>query len=112
MSLHHAASGEVIDIRPFGDKLPWAESIALIRTEEFEVMRLVLQHGKSIPEHHIPGDFSLQCLEGTVELQVGNQQVVLEPGSLVFVEGNTPYALRALDHSSLLMTMVRKPKDE
>jgi quercetin dioxygenase-like cupin family protein len=112
MSLHHAAPGEVIDLQPFGEKLPWADSVALVRTDEFEVMRLVLQEGKSVPQHHVPGDLSLQCLEGTVEVQAGASPLMLQPGQMVFIAGNTPYALRALEHSSLLMTMVRKPKDE
>ncbi|NEX61358.1 cupin domain-containing protein [Noviherbaspirillum galbum] len=111
MSLHHAESGEVIDIQPLGDKLPWAESVALVRTAEFEVMRMVLQQGKAVPEHRVPGDLSMQCLEGSVEVQAGGNHLTLGEGQLVFLKGNTPYALRALDHASLLVTMVRKPKD-
>jgi quercetin dioxygenase-like cupin family protein len=112
MSLHHAVSGEVIDIRPLGDRLQQSESTALVRSADFEVMRLVLASGKSVPEHHVPGEFTVQCLEGTVEVQAHGQQIVLEPGRLVYLAGNEPYALHALEDASLLVTMLRKPKDD
>lgn len=112
MSLHHAVSGEVIDIRPLGDQLPQSESTALMRSAEFEVMRLVLPAGKSVPEHHVPGELTVQCLEGTVEMQAHERQIVLQPGQLVYLAGNVPYAFRALENASVLMTMLRKPKDD
>jgi hypothetical protein len=42
MSLHHAISGEVINIRPLDEKLREAVSTALLKTTNLEVMRLVL----------------------------------------------------------------------
>ena len=108
MSLHHASSGELIDIRPMGPQLENAPSIALVRTDDFGVMRLVLREGKSTPQHHVPGEITLQCLEGTVEVQVSDKTLVLQSGQMVFLEGNTPYALCALENASLLMTMLRK----
>jgi quercetin dioxygenase-like cupin family protein len=110
--LHHAVSGEVIDIRPLGERLPQSESVALVRTTEFEVMRLVLSAGKSVPEHHVPGELTVQCLEGTVEMQAHGRQLMLQPGQLVYLSGNAPYALYALENASLLVTMLRKPKDD
>lgn len=112
MSLHHAVSGEVIDVHPLDDRLPQSESTALVRTAEFEVMRLVLLAGKSVPEHHVPGELTVQCVEGTVEMQAHGRQLVLQPGQLVYLAGNVPYAFRALDNASLLVTMLRKPKDD
>ena len=108
MSLHHASSGELIDIRPLRAQLENAPSIALVRTADFEVMRLVLQKGKSTPQHHVPGEITLQCLEGTVEVQVPDKTLVLQSDLMVFLEGNTLYALYALENASLLMTMLRK----
>jgi quercetin dioxygenase-like cupin family protein len=108
MSLPHPSSGEVIDIRPLGDKLREAASIALARTDDFEVMRLILPKGKSIPEHQVPGEITLQCLEGVVEMQVQGKTQVLQAGEMLYLHGNTPYALNALQDASVLMTMLRK----
>ena len=112
MSLRHAVSGEVISIRPLGDKLGDAASTALVRTADFEVMRLALPKEKSIPEHHIPGDLTLQCIEGTIEVQAHDKTQQLQRGDLLYLRGNTPYAIFALENSSVLMTMVRKDKED
>ncbi|KIF82973.1 cupin domain-containing protein [Noviherbaspirillum autotrophicum] len=108
--LHHATSGELIDVRPLADKLPQSISTALLRTDNLEVMRLVLPADKSMPEHHVPGEITLLCLEGTVELQAHDKTQVLQQGQMIYLIGNVPYALRALEDSSVLMTMLRKPE--
>jgi len=108
MSQHHPASGELIDIRPLGDDLKDAASIALARTDDLEVMRLILPKGRSIPEHHVAGEITLQCLEGTVEVQAHDRTQPLRAGQMLYLAGEVPYALYALENSSVLMTMLRK----
>ena len=112
MSLPRPVSGDVIDIRPLGNKLTDAASIALARTDDFEVMRLALPKGKSIPEHEVPGEITLQCIEGTVEVQAHDKTLQLQAGDLLYLQGSTPYAIFALESSSILMTMVRKDKED
>jgi len=107
MSLHHAASGEVINLLPLGPELAETASIALFKTAQLEAMRLVLTSGKEIPEHCVAGDFTLHCLEGRVELRVGQRTEVLQPGQMLFVAAEVPYSIRALDNASLLMTLAR-----
>ncbi|HYD96436.1 MAG TPA: cupin domain-containing protein [Noviherbaspirillum sp.] len=108
MSLPRPAPGDIIDIHPLGPALADAASIALVRTDDVEVMRLVLPKGKSIPEHHVPGEITLQCIEGTIEVQAGDRTQNLRAGELLYIQGNTPYALYALENASALMTMLRK----
>jgi quercetin dioxygenase-like cupin family protein len=108
MSLRHAGSGEPIDVRPLGAKLRDSPSLALLRTDDFEVMRLVLPKGKSVPEHQVAGELTLQCIEGTVELEAHGKTTTLQAGYFVYLQGNTPYALFALEDASLLMSMLRK----
>ncbi|QDZ29152.1 cupin domain-containing protein [Noviherbaspirillum sp. UKPF54] len=108
--LHHATSGELIDVRPLAEKLRQSMSTALLRTDDLEVMRLVLPADKSVPEHHVAGEITLLCLEGTVELQAHDKTQVLQAGRMIYLAGNVPYALRALEDASVLMTMLRKPE--
>lgn len=107
MSLHHAASGEVINLLPLGAELKDTASSALFKTDQLEAMRLVLAAGKEIPEHEVSGDFTLQCLEGRVTLQLGDRVETLQPGQMIFVAAQEPYSIRALEHASLLMTLAR-----
>lgn len=111
MSLHHATSGELINVRPLGDKLLDAVSVALVRTDDFEVMRLILPQNKSVPAHYVEGELTLQGLEGTVEVQAHGKTQTLRQGDLLYLQGREPYALYALENSSLLMTMLRKGDD-
>lgn len=108
MALHHVTSGEPVDIRPLGDRLVDTPSTAVVRTDDFEVMRMVLPAGKSVPQHHVPGELTIQCLEGTVELQAHDKTQPLRAGDLVYLAGNVPHALYALENSSILVTMLRK----
>ena len=108
MSLHHAVSGEPIDVRPLGSALAEASSTALLRTDDLEVMRLVLQEGKSVPEHTVPGEVTLQCVEGKIEVQTEGRTQELLAGEMLFVAGRVPYAIHALADASVLMTVLRK----
>lgn len=109
MGLHHAASGEIIAVRPLGAKLPESPSVALLKAHQLEVMRLVLVAGKSIPEHRVAGEMTMLCVEGRIELRAQGKTQTLQPGDMVYLEGHVPYALHATEHSSLLMTVVLKP---
>ena len=108
MSQYHPRPGEPIDIRPLGGKLADTAPIALVRTDDVEVMRLILPQGKSIPPHQVAGEITLQCIEGTVEVQAQGKTQPLVAGELLYLQGNTPYALYAQQDSSVLMTMLRK----
>lgn len=112
MSLHHAESGEIIDIRPLGNKLGETASIALFKTAQLEAMRLVLAGGKEIQEHQVGGDFTLQCLEGVAELRAHGRTQILHAGEMVFVSANVPYSICAVQDASLLMTLARNPSGE
>lgn len=108
MAIDHAASGEVVDIRPLGAQLTESISTALFKSDQLEVMRIVLRKGQAIPEHHVPGEMTIQCIEGAVEVRAHDQAQVLEAGRLMRLAGNVPYELRAVDNTSLLITMSMK----
>lgn len=108
MALQRPVSGELIDIRPLRDRLADTPSTALVRTDDFEVMRMVLPAGKSVPQHHVPGELTIQCLEGTVELQAHGKTQALRAGDLVYLECDVPHALYALENAAILVTMLRK----
>jgi quercetin dioxygenase-like cupin family protein len=109
MALQHATSGEIVPVRPLGTKLPETPSVALLKAHQLEVMRLVLMAGKSIREHHVAGELTMQCLEGRIELRAQGKTQTLQAGDFVYLEGKVPYALHATEHSSLLVTVVLLP---
>jgi quercetin dioxygenase-like cupin family protein len=112
MSLPHADSGQVINIRPLSGKLKESVSTALFKASELEVMRLVIEAGEEIPEHRVAGEITIHCLEGAIELQAHGKSQPLRQGEMVYLAANEPYAIRALDDSSILMTVSLKRNGE
>ena len=104
MALPHAAPGQVVDI--LGSKAASAQSFALFKTDEIEVMRLVLPAGKFVPSHQIAGEVTVQCLEGSFEFTADDEMRVMHAGQLLHLSGGTTYSLVALEDASALITMV------
>lgn len=109
MALHHAQPAEVIDVRPYGTAIGAARSLALFKSTQLEVMRLVLAAGERMPDHRVNGEITLQCLEGAVEVTVDGAASWLAAGHLMYVRGGVVHALRAEQASSVLVTVVLCP---
>lgn len=108
MALKHADPGQVIDIKPYGAALAQKQSVALFKSEDLEVMRLVLLAGKTMTSHDVAGEITLQCLEGSIEVSADGATHVLYPGHLMYLPGRAPHALFALENASVLVTVALK----
>jgi quercetin dioxygenase-like cupin family protein len=106
MAIPHAHSGQPIDVRPLGSRLHSEKTIALFRSDELEVMRVVLLAGKSLPPHKVPGEITIQCVEGRIDVTVEGQSHVLGAGQLLFLSGHELHGVVALEDSSALVTIV------
>lgn len=105
MALPHAAPGQAIDVRPLGSRLAGAKTVALFKSEDLEVMRLVLQAGRSLPPHKVPGEITVQCLEGVLDVTADAQSHVLRAGQLLYLQGGVLHAVTALEDASALVTV-------
>lgn len=108
MALPHATSGTVLDLRPLGEKCTTFSAIALVKTPQLEVIRLTMPRGKTMPAHKVPGEITVQCLEGSIAFSIDGQVKILQAGDLIFVEGEAMHALEALENASALVTMLLK----
>jgi quercetin dioxygenase-like cupin family protein len=106
MAILHAAPGQAINVTPFGAELINQKTIALFKSEQLEVMRLVLLTGKSLPPHKVPGEITIQCVEGKIEVSVEGVNHTLVAGQLLFLLGNVMHGVNALENSSCLVTIV------
>ena len=110
MALSHAISGEVVDVRPLGNAIGTAITHTIVKTNDLEVIRIVLLAGNEIPPHEVSGDITVQCLEGKVTFGVGNLVRELTAGKFLYVEGGVKHSLLAREDSTLLVTIVLKHK--
>ncbi|MCA0326190.1 MAG: cupin domain-containing protein [Proteobacteria bacterium] len=106
MALQHARQGQVIDVQPYGAAIRDAQSIALFKSDQIEVMRLVFPAGHHMPTHKVPGEITIQCLEGRVDVDVAGRVTPLAAGQLLFVQGGVEHALSGIEASSVLVTIV------
>jgi quercetin dioxygenase-like cupin family protein len=105
MAIPHAQPGEVINVRPLGPALVGAKTTALIKTENLEVLRLVIPAGKEIPTHTTRGEITVQCVEGRVAFTTGGSTQELGAGQLLYLRGEQPHSVLGLDDASLLVTI-------
>ncbi len=106
MAIPHALSGQLIDVRAFGEEFSAARTTALFKTDEIEVMRLVLPAGKSMPAHKVVGEITVQCLEGKIEFAYVGGCTVLAAGQMLFLSGGVEHSLLGLEDASVLVTIV------
>lgn len=105
MAQPHAESGQIVSILPLGDALPGAVSTALLKAGQLEVMRIVLPVGKSMREHQVAGEATLQCIEGVVEFVIEGRTQHLRAGDFVHIAPRAVHALTAVQPASLLLTV-------
>lgn len=108
MTTHRAESGELINIHPYGDQLEQTTSSTLVRNDQLEVIRMVLQGGKKIPTHHAPGAIIVQCLEGAIEFESHGRKQLMRAGTMLFLAPAEPHSLEALENSSVLLTKLAR----
>ena len=106
MAIHHAAPGEVIDIRPLGENVTTERTKTLVKTKDMEVIRLVLPKGKDIPTHTAPGEITVQCIEGRAIFSASGKNYELIPGKMLYLNSGEPHSVHAEENSSLLVTIL------
>ncbi|NQV28989.1 MAG: cupin domain-containing protein [Rhodopirellula sp.] len=106
MAMNHAVPGEVVDVKPFGSSLTTTKTSTLFKTEQIEVIRIVMHNGKVIPEHKAPGAIIVQCLEGRVAFTALGKTEELCAGQLLYLEAEEPHALHCLEDASILVTIL------
>ena len=104
MALRHAKPGEIVDLRPLGVQFESARTSALVKSDRFEAVRLIVPAGTTIPSHDVPGYLTLQCLEGRVRL--GPPAVELAAGDWIYLDRGAPHSILGLEDSSLLLTIM------
>jgi quercetin dioxygenase-like cupin family protein len=109
MALHHVKPGEIVDLKPLGEKLNGTKTSALAKSDSFEAIRLVVPAGKEIAAHVVPGEITLHCLEGRILLELDDETIELAASEWVYLEGGKRHALKGVEDSSLLLTILFVP---
>lgn len=106
MALVHAQPLDVINVRPLAAQLGGAKTHSLLKSTRLQLMRVILLAGQTLPEHSVPGEITLQCLEGEVLVRTPGRQRTLQTGELMMLPGGEAHALQAALDSSVLVTVL------
>lgn len=110
MALHHASPGEVVDLGlPANSSAQTSDqpgTRAIVKTDRFEAIRLVLASGETIPAHQVASQITLHCLSGAVAVQVVDGTLTLHADQWVFFDENTVHGIDAKTDTMLLMTIM------
>jgi len=104
MALHHLNPREKIHL-PSLDGPGDVKTSALVKTDRFEAVELVLRTGDEIPSHAVPGYATVHCLQGVVVIEAAGQ-VQLSAGDWLYLDRGRPHSVAALEDSSVLVTIL------
>lgn len=102
MALNHARPGEVVPLLDGLEGVTSDRTSALVKSDRFEAVRLVMPAGTSIAPHRVDGFITLLCLEGEV-LLVADAERELRPGDWLYLERGASHGLHARADSILLL---------
>lgn len=111
MAMQHVRSGEVFDLAPSNSNLGNEFSVAIVKAEMFEAVRLIVLAGNFIKEHKFDGPIMLQCLEGRVLLDLPEYTRELSNGHWLYLDGGTPHSIRGIQDTCLLLTILFPHRD-
>jgi quercetin dioxygenase-like cupin family protein len=103
MALHHVCPAEKIHLTPVVD--PAAKTSALVKTDAFEAVHLVLRAGDDISSHSVPGYATVHCIEGVVVLTTA-EPLRLVAGDWLYLDRGQEHSVSAIEDSSLLVTIL------
>jgi len=103
MAIPHINRGEPVNL----PHLAGAErSTALVKTDQFEAIHLVVPAGSTIPSHSVAGQATFHCLKGRIGLSFGGNVVVLQEGDWLYLDGAEEHAVEGLEDSAMLLTIL------
>lgn len=105
MALPHAQPFECIDLRPLGEHMHEAVTSSLIKAQSLQLMRIVLRAGAQLPMHHVRGEITLQCIEGSATVLTPGRDIALAAGHVVLLPAAEPHAVQAVADTTLLVTV-------
>ena len=104
MALEHLHPGESVQLSPVSSAKD-ARTMALVKTDRFEAVKIVLHARDEISEHAVAGYATLLCLEGVITLRL-NDDVRLDAGAWLYLDRGQRHSISAIEDSSLLLTIL------
>lgn len=104
MAIPHAHPGQPVNISAAASP-GVLTSTALFKSRDLEVIRLLMGAGKGMPPHRVPGEITIQCVSGHLEVGLDDGPAVLQSGQILYLEGDAMHSVTALTDACALVTI-------
>lgn len=107
MAIPHAAPGVPVDLRRQGEPLSEAQTRALVKSNAFEAIRVVIPQGHEVcRDHQLDGPITVQCLQGEIAFTADHDKHSVREGQWLFLPGGVPHTIAGVKDSVVLLTMI------
>jgi quercetin dioxygenase-like cupin family protein len=106
MAIPHAQPGDLIDVRPLNGAWEAHRTTTLIKTDQVDVVRMLLPAGKKIAEHRATGQILIQGVEGKVVFHTLGRTIEIEAGTMFYLPAAEPHSVEAITNSTFLLTLL------
>lgn len=106
MNQGHIQSGEVVNLETLKGEMDVDASYALVKTDDMEVIRMAVRKGKTIDEHSVDGEMSVQCLKGDILFMVDGNARELTAGDWLYLEKKQKFSYSVKEDTILLVTIL------
>ncbi|HBL42955.1 cupin domain-containing protein [Gimesia sp.] len=106
MSPSHAKPGEVLTVAPLGADLESTKTKILVKTDDLEIVRMIIKAGNSLPSHSAQGVLTVQCLEGHVRFKCMGNDHDLKAGQMIYLPHAETHSVECVESAALLLTIV------
>ncbi len=100
---------EIIDLKEVEPDEEKFKPNRLIQQEEVQVVLLAFSPGQGLKEHTTPVDVFFHVIEGTAEIQVGEETKEVSEGNIVMSPKDIPHNVRNASEEDSKILVVKTP---
>jgi quercetin dioxygenase-like cupin family protein len=107
MAIPHAAPGIPVDLRPQAEGFSEAKANALVKTEDFEAIRMEIPKGHEVcRDHKVDGSITVHCIKGQIAFTADSETRSVPEGHWLFLPGGIRHTIVGSEDSLVLLTIL------
>jgi quercetin dioxygenase-like cupin family protein len=107
MAIPHAAPGIPVDLQLASEALSSAQTNALVKTNAFEAIRMIIPEGHEVCRNHkVEGPITIQCLQGEIQFAADQQSHAVRKGQWLFLPGGVLHTITGVKDAVVLLTVM------
>ena len=79
----------------------------LLKKERGNVTLFAIDAGQGLTEHTSPFDALIQCIEGSIDVKVGEEVFSVSSGELLKLPATIPHGLKAIEKTKMILIMIK-----